>query len=166
MLLDERIVEHLKDYHTGELQVVSSRELEKVLRRLCSGRVTEGVEVQTVAMLNWLIQNPQQVIAPEYPEHEAPEVALLQTKLDEEMSCQPINEDETLRLITASATAKYQSLGNAEYETLRLRNLLMQATVQSELNADLLKQIVSAVITHRGGRISIRLKNGQLIGKE
>lgn len=28
MLLDERIAEHLKDYHTGELQVVSSRELE------------------------------------------------------------------------------------------------------------------------------------------
>lgn len=28
MALDKRIAEHLKDYHTGELQVVSSRELE------------------------------------------------------------------------------------------------------------------------------------------
>lgn len=150
---------------TKKAAVPQKTEGQKMLRKLCTGRVTEGVEVQTVAMLNGLIQNPQQVVAHEYPKHEVPEILLLQTKLDEEMSCQPINEDETLRLITASATAKYQSLGNEEYETLRLRNLLMQATTQSGLNADLLKQIVSAVITHRGGRISIRLKNGQLIGK-
>lgn len=59
----------------------------------------------------------------------------------------------------------YDTIGNAEYETERLRRLFTAFECTAECNAELLLSTVSAVLVTRQA-VRLQLKNGQIIGKD
>lgn len=135
-------------------------EAQKVLRRLCGEVPPKWAERQIMELLNRLIQNPDLLRQPQI-QHDS-EARLMQTELDAALEQQPIDEDRAETLIFKLAEERYNSLGNEEYETVRLRRLFSHAECGAELDADLLKNSVSKIsFTER--EVKLRLKNGQII---
>ena len=93
-------------------------------------------------------------------------MAELKKRLDSALTEQPIAENAARHLIMALAAEQYNQLGGAEYETERINRLLSKAEHMIELDADLLRAVVSEVKTDSGGFIRIQLKNGQILGGE
>lgn len=85
--------------------------------------------------------------------------------MDTILNTQPLNEDAARSLILQLAAEQYDAIGNAEYETERLRRLFTAFERTAELNAELLQSAVSAVLVTRK-EVCLQLKNGQIIGKE
>ena len=81
------------------------------------------------------------------------------------MNTQPLDEEAARQLIFQLAQEQYDAIGNAEYETERLRRLFTAFECTAELNAELLQSAVSAVLVTRQ-TVRLQLKNGQIIGKE
>lgn len=65
-------------------------------------------------------------------------------------------------LILKLATERYDSLGDEEYETVRLRRLFTQAEQDQKVTAELLKSSVFK-ISFTGREVKLILKNGQVI---
>ena len=78
---------------------------------------------------------------------------------------QPIDEDNARALLLQLAAEQYDTIGNTEYETVRLRRLLTGRKPMTELDAELLQSAVSAVLVTRQA-VRLQLKNGQIIGKD
>lgn len=115
-------------------------------------------------LLNSLILHPEQI--QEKEKATAPcELQTMQDKLDELLNCQPIDEDSAKKLIHEIAATQYTMLGSSKYESERLRHLFSQREVMKELDAELLKNTVSEIINSGNGRICLRLKNKQIIGR-
>jgi hypothetical protein len=141
-------------------------EAQKVLRKLCSGNLTKQQENHVLAQLNFLIDNPHIVhTSPPSPAQEC-SMAELKKRLDSALTEQPIAENAARHLIMTLAAEQYNQLGGAEYETERINRLLSKAEHMTELDADLLRAVVSEVKTDSNGVINIRLKNGQILGGE
>ena len=88
--------------------------------------------------------------------------AKTQEALDNALEQQAIDENNAKALILRLAAEQYDTLGNEEYETNRLRRLFSAFECVAELNADLLKSTVSEVLVTRQN-VKLRLKNGQVI---
>ena len=88
-----------------------------------------------------------------------------QVELDEILNTQPLDEDAARSLICKLAQEQYDTIGNKEYETERLRRLFTAFECTAELNAELLQSAVSAVLVTRQ-TVRLQLKNGQIIGKD
>ena len=86
-------------------------------------------------------------------------------ELDDILNTQPLDEDAARSLICKLAQEQYDTIGNEEYETERLRRLFTAFECAAELNAELLQSAVSAVLVTRQ-TVRLQLKNGQIIGKE
>ena len=95
----------------------------------------------------------------------APIYSTTQAELDEVLNTQPIDEDAARNLICKLAQEQYDTIGNKEYETERLRRLFTAFECTAELNAELLQSAVSAVLVTRQA-VRLQLKNGQIIGKD
>ena len=75
---------------------------------------------------------------------------------------QPIDEDNARALLLQLAAEQYDTIGNTEYETVRLRRLLTGRKPMTELDAELLQSAVSkARVT--SNCVTVTLKNGQTI---
>lgn len=81
------------------------------------------------------------------------------------MEQQPVDEDTANRLIMQLASARYDTVGSDEYETERLRRCFESKLPMTELDAEILRDTVSAVTAH-GKKTIITLKNGQAIELE
>ncbi len=138
-------------------------EAQKLLRRLCGRNITASMESQVLALLNRAVANPQEIQAPVTPEGEAPEATALQSRLEEALVRQPIDEAAANGLALELAAARYDSLGNQAYETERLQHLFRQAEAMEVLDAELLRNAVSAVHIKGHGAVSIQLQNGQIL---
>ena len=136
----------------------------KLLRQLSGRQYIEGMEQHVLNLLNSLILHPEQI--QEKEKATAPcELQTMQDKLDELLNCQPIDEDSAKKLIHKIAATQYTMLGSSKYESERLRHLFSQREVMKELDAELLKNTVSEIINSGNGRICLRLKNKQIIGR-
>lgn len=62
------------------------------------------------------------------------------------------------------ASMRYGSIGSEDYETERIRYLLEQEPEAHREDVALIKSIASRLLIHPDGAVSIRLKNGQMIG--
>ena len=60
----------------------------------------------------------------------------------------------------------YSAVDSREYETVRLRRVFSGRQPMTALDAELLQSSVSAIHCHNDGSLNIKLKNGQVIGKE
>ena len=118
-----------------------------------------------LALLNQLIANPQRLQSPAVQQPESMQEIELQRQLNEVMEQQPVDEDTANKLIMQLASARYDTIGSEEYETERLRRYFENKTPMTELNAEVLRETVSAV-TVRKKKTIITLKNGQAIEME
>lgn len=132
-------------------------ELQKTLRKLCSKSISTAVEQQVVALLNGLLLTPALIEQP--PRCQSYNASSAQMELDEILEQQPIDEEHAKALILKIAAEQYESLGNEEYETVRLRRLF---TTTEKVTADLLRYTVAEVEVVQC-QVRLRLKNGQVI---
>ena len=136
---------------------------QKALKRVCSKPPTPEIEKEVMRLLGRLTEKPERITQP--TETPAPTHTDTQAELDEVLNTQPLDEDAARSLICKLAQEQYDTIGNEEYETERLRRLFTAFECTAELNAELLQNTVSAVLVMRQ-TVRLQLKNGQIIGKE
>ena len=100
---------------------------------------------------------------PEMQPQEPFRLAALHSELDKLLKKQPCDEDTAKALVYRIATAEYDQIGSAEYETQRLKRLFETAEPCKKPDVQYIKETIAAVLVNRDGGISIRLKNGQII---
>lgn len=142
---------------------VDKTEAQKTLRRLCGTKVTPDIERQVLFLLNRIVEYPEFICAPSGSSRGRTEIAMLQRKLDEALMQQPIEEDAARSLIYKLASAEYDSIDSAEYETERIRRILLEAHPAEELDERLLRKCVKKVKIDANHTVSLQLKNGQMI---
>ena len=114
-------------------------------------------------LLGRLAEQPERITQPERTSK--PTYTNTQAELDDVLNTQPLDEDAARSLICKLAQEQYDTIGNKEYETERLRRLFTAFECTAELNAELLQSTVSAVLVTRQ-TVRLQLKNGQIIGKD
>lgn len=136
---------------------------QKALRRICTKPPTPEIEQQVTNLLGRLAEQPERITQPETAN--SPQHSTTQADLDSILNTQPLDEEAARSLIFRLAQEQYDAIGDAEYETERLRRLFATFECTAELNAELLQSVVSAVlVTHQ--TVRLHLKNGQIIGKD
>ena len=136
---------------------------QKALKRVCSKPSTPEIEQQVTHLLGRLAEQPERIMQPE--QKSKPTHTNTQAELDDMLNTQPLDEDAARSLICKLAQEQYDTIGNKEYETERLRRLFTAFECTVELNAELLQSAVSAVLVTRQ-TVRLQLKNGQIIGKD
>ena len=111
---------------------------QKALRRICTKPPTPEIEQQVTHLLGRLVEQPERITQP--TETPAPTHTNTQAELDEVLNTQPLDEDAARSLICKLAQEQYDTIGNEEYETERLRRLFAAFECTAELNAELLIQ--------------------------
>ena len=143
---------------------IQKTEAQKWLRRLSGEPATVEVEQQVLDLLNGLIRDPEKITLQSSPlKSDSEEPTTLQRELEEAMEQQPIDEDNTRRLILAIASAKYAQICSGEYETVRLKQVFAQSQLMEELDASLLQTSVSFIYIKADRMVQIHLKNNQVI---
>lgn len=76
--------------------------------------------------------------------------------------------DETAAKVRAMAlaSARFDTLGSEDYETMRLKYILSNREQDGEFDAGLFFDIASAILIYPSGAISLKLKNGKIIEEE
>ena len=134
----------------------------KILRQLSGVQVTEELERELHAMLNSLLQHPEQLrTPPTKSEHQEP--TLLQKELDKVLACNPIDEDQAQAQIQRIAAARYENLDSNEYETERLRHILTTHSPGNILDLELLQTVVQKIVVSGNKVVCLKLKNNQKI---
>lgn len=134
-------------------------ELQKALRRLSGQKVTQQMEQAILALLHWLIRQPECVRLPSLVQANSEEERRLRHELDALMSRQPVEEETAKSTAYALAAARLNAIGSEDYETLRIKEVLASEISPHEL----LKNIASAVLIRPDGSVGLRLKNKQII---
>lgn len=161
LIVDADTFEHANEKRSSKVSPSQQTDAQKVLRRLSGGSSTEA-EQAVLHLLNLLIAEPQQIIAPQPMPPGLNRVSELRSALDHELEQQPINEDAAKRLTMKLASAQYEEIGSQEYETERLRRLFQRQTPMQSLDAEVLRNAVNRIYVH-GKKVKIRLKNGQIL---
>ncbi len=130
--------------------------MQKYLKRQYGIDAAENMELGIKTLLGSLRENPQQIVAPITQTNTSAEVKVLRDQMDALLKAMPVDEAQTKQTAMRLAEAQYEALGNAEYETLRLRHIFQRDSDDTEL----LRQTVTEV-TAENGSIQIRLKNQQ-----
>ena len=143
--------------------VVEKSAAQKTLRKLYGAKVTDGVEKQVLSLLNWLIRHPENIQVPTGPGCSHMDVTVVQKQLEDALAQQPIDEEMARKLILQRASAEYDAISSADYETERIRRLMENAEVCEELNDTLLQKCVAKVVMTGGKKVGLQLKNGQII---
>lgn len=155
--------EHANEKRTAKVTPPTKTETQKVLRKLCCGGPAAEAEQTVLRLLNDLIAAPEKICVPEIAAEGPAQEENIGQALKAELENQPVNEDAAKSLALELASARYAAIGNQEYETMRLRWLFMRYTPMQELGAEILRSAVASIHLRRG-QITIRLKNGQMVG--
>ena len=161
-LVDIKLFEAAAEKRQTKQRLPERTPAQKALKRICSKLPTPEIEQQVVHLLGRLAEQPERITQPE--KQFAPN-STTQAELDEILNTQPLDEDAARSLICKLAQEQYDTIGNKEYETERLRRLFTAFECTAELNAELLQSTVSAVLVTQQA-VRLQLKNGQIIGKE
>lgn len=134
---------------------------QKTLRRLCGAPPSERVEKIVTSLFNELIRCPDR-IQPAASQVVGAACGKTREELTTALERQPIDEDNARALLLQLAAEQYDTIGNTEYETVRLRRLLTGRKPMTELDAELLQSAVSKVcVTNKC--VTVMLKNRQVI---
>ena len=162
-LVDKKLFEAAAEKRQTKQRLPERTPAQKALKRVCSKPPTPEIEQQVTHLLGKLAEQPERITQPEKPPASAH--TSTQVELDEILNTQPLDEDAARSLICKLAQEQYDTIGNKEYETERLRRLFTAFECTAELNAELLQSTVSAVLVTQQA-VRLQLKNGQIIGKE
>ena len=148
---------------SAKVQVDVRTDAQRLLYKLSDKRPTVQTEADVLHIINALIRNPRLIKEPQ----SALEVndSLLQQQFDDLLLIQPIDEAQARQLAFQIASAQYSAIDNSEYETERLRRLMLRSEPTDELDADLLSAVVDKVIVDKA-HTQVVLKNGQEICSE
>ena len=136
---------------------------QKILRRLCGHKPSKNMELQVLRMTNRLAGDPTMIQCPAKREARTEASTAISSELDKLLAEQPVNEDVAMPLILKLASARYEEIGNEEYETDRLRRIFSQTEPMCELSSNLVQETLSSISITRNGTIEIKLKNGQIM---
>ena len=162
-LVDIKLFEAAVEKRQTKQRLPARTPAQKALKRVCSKLPTPEIEKEVMYLLGRLTEKPERITQP--TETPAPTHTNTQAELDDVLNTQPLDEDAARSLICKLAQEQYDTIGNEEYETERLRRLFAAFECTAELNAELLQSAVSAVLVTRQA-VRLQLKNGQIIGKE
>ena len=162
-LVDIKLFEAAVEKRQTKQRLPERTPAQKALKRVCSKPPTPEIEQQVTHLLGKLAEQPERIMQPETAS--APRYSSTQAELDSVLNAQSLDEEAARKLIFQLAQEQYDTIGNAEYETERLRRLFAAFECTAELNAGLLQSAVSAVLVTRQA-VRLQLKNGQIIGKE
>ena len=162
-LVDIKLFEAAAEKRQTKQRLPERTPAQKALKRICSKAPTSEIEQQVTHLLGKLAEQPERIMQPERTSK--PTYTNTQAELDDVLNTQPLDEDAARSLICKLAQEQYDTIGNEEYETARLRRLFTAFECTAELNAELLQSAVSAVLVTRQ-TVRLQLKNGQIIGKD
>ena len=162
-LVDIKLFEAAAEKRQTKQRLPERTPAQKALKRVCSKSPTPEIEQQVWHLLGRLAEQPERITQPE--KQPPPIHSTTQAELDEVLNTQPLDEEAARKLIFQLAQEQYDTIGNAEYETERLRRLFTAFECTAECNAELLLSTVSAVLVTRQA-VRLQLKNGQIIGKD
>ena len=162
-LVDIKLFEAAVEKRQTKQRLPERTPAQKALKRVCSKPSTPEIEQQVTHLLGKLAEQPERITQPETAS--APRYSSTQVELDSVLNAQPLDEEAARKLIFQLAQEQYDTIGNAEYETERLRRLFTAFECTAECNAELLLSTVSAVLVTRQA-VRLQLKNGQIIGKD
>ena len=165
-VIDREALEKALEKRSAKQSAAPKTDTQKLLRRFSGRPSTARMERQVLDLLNSLIISPEQLRLPATAPPDRSTELNLQRELDRVMECQPIDEDAAKALILSIAAAQYSAIDSREYETVRLRRVFSGRQLMTALDAELLQSSVSAIHCHNDGSLNIKLKNGQVIGKE
>ena len=160
-VIEKSTYDAAKQVRLAKQHPTQKTEAQVLLRKLCGHSATKTIEQQVLTILNRLINNPE-LLNVKQPSVNSLRAVELQRELDRVMQVQPVNEEKARELICQLASAQYESLGCGEYETIRLKHLLLGTEPMRELETGLLGASVQKVIVTKAG-VSLLMKNGQLI---
>ena len=114
-------------------------------------------------LLRRLCEHPEAIApSPAVPaDNEAVQSA--QDRFSQEMDKPEFDEGAAKSAALALASAQFNALDSSDYETMRIQYMLARSEPQDGLDTDLLRQIVSAILIHPNGAVSLRLKNNQIV---
>ena len=162
-LVDIKLFEAAVEKRQTKQRLPERTPAQKALKRVCSKPPTPEIEQQVTHLLGRLAEQPELITQP--ARTLTPTHTNTQAKLDDVLNTQPLDEDAARSLICKLAQEQYDTIGNKEYETERLRRLFAAFECTAELNAELLQSTVSAVLVTQQA-VRLQLKNGQIIGKD
>ena len=162
-LVDIKLFEAADEKRQTKQRLPERSPAQKALKRICSKPPIPEIEQQVTRLLGKLAEQPERIMQPK--QTSKPTHTNTQAELDEVLNAQPLDEDAARSLICKLAQEQYDTIGNEEYETERLRRLFTAFECTAELNAELLQSAVSAVLVTRQA-VRLQLKNGQIIGKD
>lgn len=145
--------------------LIQKTDAQKVLRQKCRDPISPMVEKEVLRHLNSLCESFERIEAIHTQPQKSTTEARLKDELGELLQRLPVDQTAAEKMIFQLAIARYESIGNEEYETQRLRRIFQQREPSEELDAQLIKDVVTEVIMAADGSVSIRLKNNQIIGK-
>lgn len=93
-------------------------------------------------------------------------VRALEAKLEQELNRSELDEAAVKQTAIALASAQFNALDSADYETMRLNYMLSNREQDGEPDTGLLFAITSAILIYPSGAVSLKLKNGQIIPRK
>ena len=162
-LVDIKLFEAASSKRQTKQRLPERTPAQKALKRICSKPPTPEIEQQVTHLLGRLAEQLERITQPD--KQPMPIHSTTQAELDDILNTQPLDENAARSLICKLAQEQYETIGNEEYETNRLRRLFAAFECTAELNAELLQSTVSAVLVTRQ-MVRLQLKNEQIIGKE
>lgn len=120
--------------------------------------------VQCVAQLLRRLREHPDAIAPSPAvpaDNEAVQTA--QDRFSQEMDKPDFDETAAKSAALALASAQFNALSSADYETMRIHYILGQTEPHDGLDTGLLRQVVSAILIHPNGSVSLQLKNNKIM---
>ena len=136
-LVDIKLFEAAAEKRQTKQRLPERTPAQKALKRVCSKPPTPEIEQQVTHLLGRLAAQPERIVQPEKPS--IPTHSTTQIELDNVLNTQPLDEDAARSMICKLAQEQYDTIGNKEYETERLRRLFTAFECTAELNAGLLQ---------------------------
>ncbi|MBQ3077733.1 MAG: recombinase family protein [Clostridia bacterium] len=147
----------------GALESVNKGEKKRWFCPACASRSTAPSTGQIQAtvgeILTRLTENPDLV----QTKDRAGETALEESPLPEFLESPDFAPETAREMALAHAAAQFAALNMSDYETERIRHLIIQNENTSTEPDKLLNKIAAAILIHPTGTVSLKLQNGQII---
>ena len=126
---------------------------------------TERIMGNLTTLYRALLRGEYEICAPASDVQADEMLRQKESTFDNLLDDENFNETDAMAAAMELAAMRYSSIGTEDYETRRILYLIEQHTQEkAETDITEIKEIASAILIHPNGDVSIRLKNGQLIG--
>ena len=162
-IIDESTFQKVNEKRDKKKPANQPTKAQKILRKKCGCQVTSHLEHEVIYLLNTLAGKPELITAVERPNPNRGRAEGLQSELESMLRKLPVDEEQARQKLMEATIAMYEAIEPGEYETHRLRQVFSREQARTELDADLLDQSIISVTVNSVGKVSIKLKNNQII---